>query len=243
MGHVHGISVGFGGVLYLATHSGLHRMESGNDVPVGPDIDLMGFAVVGPNHFYASGHPGAGSTLPNPVGLIESTDGGQTWAPRALGGQVDFHTLAAFARTVAGFDGELQVSTDGGSTWQRRAAPTPVSAVAVSPTGEVILAATTAGVASVSSAAQTRTLPRSPAVDMLSWAVLSTVVGMSAGGEVYVSGDAGATWRHTGAVGSAVQAMVALPMGEGNLEIVAATAGGVVQSTDSGVHFGPYAAG
>lgn len=243
MDHVHGIGVGFGGVLYLATHTGLHRMEGGSDVRVGPDIDLMGFAVVGANHFYASGHPGAGSTLPNPVGLIESTDGGQTWARRALGGQVDFHTLAASAGTVVGFDGDLRVSTDGGSTWRRRAVPTPVSSVALSPTGKVILAATTAGVVSVSSAAEARTVPGSPTVEMLSWAVLSTVVGISATGEVYVSGDAGVTWRHTGAVGSAVQAMVALPMGEGNLEIVAATAGGVVQSTDSGVHFSPYGAG
>ena len=62
-------------------------------------------------------------------------------------------------------------------------------------------------------------------------------MGVSVGGGVYVSSDGGLTWQLTGAVGAQVQAMVALPAGEGNLEIFAATAGGVMWSTDSGGHF------
>jgi hypothetical protein len=242
MGHVHGIGVGLGEVLYLASHTGLHQIKSGVDARVRPDIDLMGFAVAGPNHFYASGHPGAASTLPNPVGLIESTDGGKSWTPRSLTGQVDFHTVAVSGRTVVGFDGELRISTDGGSTWRRQPVSTSIYAVAVSPAGDVILAATNTGVISVSPAGPIRTLPGAPKVDMLSWAVLSTVVGVSAVGEVYISSDAGLTWKHTGAVGAPVQAMVALPAGEGNLEIFAATEVGIMQSTDSGGHFTPYPA-
>jgi len=34
--------------------------------------------VAEPDHFYASGHPGEGADLPDPVGLIEATDAGRT---------------------------------------------------------------------------------------------------------------------------------------------------------------------
>jgi hypothetical protein len=36
--------------------------------------DTMGFAVVGPDHFLASGHPDLREDLPAHLGLIESTD-------------------------------------------------------------------------------------------------------------------------------------------------------------------------
>jgi hypothetical protein len=65
----------------LATHDGLFVAAADGWAALGPVIDLMGFSVAGPDHFYASGHPGQVSDLPNPVGLIESKDGGQTWAP------------------------------------------------------------------------------------------------------------------------------------------------------------------
>lgn len=242
MDHVHGIGVDLGEVLALATHAGLHRLQSGHDVRVGPDIDLIGFIVAGPDHFYASGHPGPGSSLPNPVGLIESTDGGRTWTPRSLGGQADFHVLAVAGRTVVGFDGGLRISEDGGSTWHQQSTPTTIRAIAVAPAGKVILAATPDGIISIGPTGSGRAVPGAPTVDMLSWAVLSTVVGVSMAGEVYVSSDGGLTWQLTGAVGAKVQAMVALPAGEGQLEIFAATAGGVMWSTDSGGHFTRYAA-
>jgi hypothetical protein len=84
--HVHGVDVNpADGTVYLAAHDGLFRYGGSGPERVGPVIDLMGFAVAGPDHFYASGHPGEGADLPNPVGLIESTDAGRTW--RALSRQ------------------------------------------------------------------------------------------------------------------------------------------------------------
>ncbi len=50
---------------------------------------------MGPDHFYASGHPGPGVELPAPVGLIESRDGGATWDPLSRQGESDFHALTA----------------------------------------------------------------------------------------------------------------------------------------------------
>ena len=60
----------------------------------------MGFTVAGPGHYYASGHPGTATDLPQPVGLIESRDGGRTWAVLSRGGQSDFHALTTSGRTV-----------------------------------------------------------------------------------------------------------------------------------------------
>jgi len=67
----------------------------------------------------ASGHPGVGSLLPDPVGLIRSTDGAETWETVSLTGEIDFHSLAIDGDQVAGSAtaGELLYSADGGATW------------------------------------------------------------------------------------------------------------------------------
>lgn len=65
----------------------------------------MGFTVAGGDHFYASDHAGPGGDLPNPVGLIESTDGGQIWTVVSSEGVTDIHALSASKQEVVGFDG------------------------------------------------------------------------------------------------------------------------------------------
>ncbi|MDT0167302.1 hypothetical protein Q9R32_17250, partial [Actinotalea sp. AC32] len=77
--HVHGVAFNRADdKVYLATHDGLFRYDDTGPVRVGPVIDLMGFTAAGPDHFYSSGHPGPGVDMANPVGLIESTDAGET---------------------------------------------------------------------------------------------------------------------------------------------------------------------
>ena len=83
------------GDLLLATHEGLFRHANGELLQNGPVIDLMGFTVAPDGTYYASGHPGAGVDLPQPVGLITSTDAGRTWQVASRGGQSDFHALTA----------------------------------------------------------------------------------------------------------------------------------------------------
>lgn len=76
--HVHAVAVNpADDRVYLATRDGLFRYDPDGPTRVGPMIDLMGFSVAGPDRFYASGHPGPGTDLPEPVGLIESLDGGR----------------------------------------------------------------------------------------------------------------------------------------------------------------------
>jgi hypothetical protein len=123
-GHVHGVELNpADGSLYAATHHGVFRLETHGPVRVSQhQQDTMGFTVVGPDHFLASGHPGAGERGPTHLGLTASSDGGHTWASVALTGQADFHALSASGVTVYGFDGltaAVMRSDDGGQHWQR----------------------------------------------------------------------------------------------------------------------------
>jgi hypothetical protein len=122
-GYIHGIAVDPGsGALHVATHVGLFRVDdTGTAVRVSTEApDLMGFTVVGPGHFLASGHPDLYDDGPANLGLIESTDGGVTWRTMSLPGSADFHGLRAAHGAVYGYnstDGAFMVSTDR-RTWQ-----------------------------------------------------------------------------------------------------------------------------
>lgn len=118
--HVHGAVV-HDGVLLLGTHSGLFEVDlaTGQTSRRGTtQDDLMGLASDG-SSLVASGHPGPGTDLPDPLGLMRSDDGGKTWQSVSLLGEVDFHGLAADASGIAGIgteDGVL-ISQDGGVNW------------------------------------------------------------------------------------------------------------------------------
>lgn len=85
----------------------------------------MGFTVVGPDRFLGSGRPDAAGFRqgkPARLGLIESTDAGDSWASRSLSGEVDFHALASSQGTTYDWDagtGRLLASTDN-VTWETR---------------------------------------------------------------------------------------------------------------------------
>lgn len=91
--HIHSVRA-FGDEVILGTHEGLFRYVDAETVQsMGPEnFDIMGLAVFG-KRLYASGHPGLGSKLPEPVGLLLSTDSGKSWKMMGLQGEVDFHLL------------------------------------------------------------------------------------------------------------------------------------------------------
>ncbi len=144
--HVHGLVVDADGAVRAGTHEGVRVITTDGQVQqVGPTDDLMGMTgLPRSNVLFSSGHPGPGSPLPNPVGLIRSEDGGSTWEPLSLQGQVDFHALAASGDRVVGFDGStgLLISDDGGRTWTAGAAVTPLSLAMV---GDEVWATTPQG--------------------------------------------------------------------------------------------------
>ena len=142
--HVHAITRDTAtGVILLATHQGLFLLENKELTQVGPTVDLMGFTSTGGGRYLASGHPGPGVDLPEPLGLVESTNGGQTWSVLSRAGESDFHALTASDSTVTGYDGMLRTSSDR-RTWQERPIAAPPRALAASPDG-TLLATTSAG--------------------------------------------------------------------------------------------------
>lgn len=234
--HVHGISRDPGsGKVNLATHEGLFVLQpDGSWKHVGPQVDLMGFAVSGPGTFYASGHPGPGVDLPQPVGLMKSTDAGDTWTILSRGGESDFHALTASSTGVVGFDGALRVTEDG-KTWSEGVLAGEPRTLAAAPDGSNVLATTEQGVLSSTDGGGTWVpLASAPVLLLTAWADSKTVVGVTPEGVLAISSDAGRTWLGDLAKLSNGQAVSASRDKAGALEILVVTDKGVFQSLDSG---------
>ncbi|AUI53621.1 hypothetical protein AC20117_20945 [Arthrobacter crystallopoietes] len=238
-GHVHGMSVDpASGKVLLATHDGLFNVTAEKPEKIGPTIDLMGFSPAGNDHFYASGHPGPGSDLPNPAGLIHSTDGGKTWEPLSRQGESDFHALTVTRNGIVGFDGELRLTGDL-ETWttsETDIRPYSLAGTSLSP---VVLATTEEGVQRSDDGGETWELPaNAPVMLLTTFADEATAVGVAPDGSVQVSRDAGKTWQESGgAVSGPPAAIAAAPGEEGQLQIWVATAAGIEHSADSGATF------
>ncbi|MCO4255569.1 F510_1955 family glycosylhydrolase [Pseudarthrobacter cellobiosi] len=243
--HIHGLSVSSKtGQVLLATHEGLFDMTKQPATKIGATNDLMGFTG-GTDHgvLYASGHPGEGSDLPNPLGLIRSTDAGKTWEQLSRQGESDFHALTATKSGIVGFDGRLRTSPDG-KTWNTVPTDFVPAVLAGSPTSDTILATTPQGIRrSTDGGKAWNTVDTGPVLQFAAFASPADAVGVEPDGTVHSSADAGATWTRKGKIQGAVQAVAAVKGQEANLSIWAATAGGLVISTDGGVTFRPAADG
>ena len=142
--HIHGLGINPGdGALFIATHTGLFRSAPGarRSTRVADRYqDTMGFTVAGPDVFLGSGHPDGREGLPPFLGLIRSTDAGQTWKPISLLGKVDFHVLEASEGLIYGYGSDFEsreprflASSDGGRAWRRLRAPEPLISLALAP--------------------------------------------------------------------------------------------------------------
>lgn len=237
--HVHGLAVDpAGDTLIAGSHHGLFRLPA-DDPPslvAGRVQDFMGFTVTGPHHYLASGHPGEGQEGPASLGLIESTDGGQTWQPVSLSGQADFHALEAEHGLVYGYNsltGAFMVSQDK-HTWDTRA-QLPMADFAVSPEDpDVVLATTEQGPALSTDGGRTfQVLPGAPLLMLASWADDGTLVGVQPDGTIQTSSDGGRTWQQRGRLPGTPEAVEAVS----GREVFAAAGGKVFASTDGGRTF------
>lgn len=237
--HVHGVAINSADdKVYLATHDGLFRYDESGPVLVGPVIDLMGFTAAGPNHFYASGHPGAGVDMADPVGLIESTDAGKTWSTLSRQGQSDFHTLTASKASVTGFDGTAVLSTADRRTWTTMEPPVATYALAASPDGTTLLATSQSGPARSPDGGNTWAVAvNAPLLQLAFFADDQAVVGVAPDGRVYLSADGAATWSQRGTVAQAPTALTARTRPDGELEVLVVSGDGLQRSTDGGSTF------
>lgn len=229
--HVHAIARDPGsGNVVVAAHDGLYVYDGATPERVGPVIDLMGFTVAGPGHYYASGHPGTATDLPQPVGLIESRDGGTTWTVLSRGGQSDFHALTTTGQSVIGFDGALR-STPDGRTWTDGNLDAEPRTLAGSRKGSTVLATTEDGLMrSTDGGANWQRMDQAPWLLMAAFGDGDTVAALTPDGQVHTSADAGQTWRATELLAPEAQALHA--SGEGNeLEVLVADGRTILAST------------
>jgi hypothetical protein len=214
--HVHGLGVNpADGSIFVATHNGTFRL-AGNDEPaarVGDSFqDTMGFTVVGPDHFLGSGHPDVAGTregLPGLLGLIESTDGGATWEPVSLLGEVDFHGLAYAHDQVYGWDstsGRFMVSADQ-TTWDERST-LDLFGFAVDPDdANHVIGAGPEGLVETTDGGRSWGRTDGPGLVVLSWDADAGLWGADQAGAVWQR-DAG-EWTQAGELPGAPQAFLA----------------------------------
>ncbi len=233
--HVHGLGVDpADGALYAGTHHGLVRIgPDGELVRVADRVqDYMGFTVVGPRRYLASGHPGPGESGPGNLGLIETTDGGQTWETLSLEGQADFHALDAAGDAIYGYSGGRLLVSEDGARWTDRGAMR-IADLAVDPSRpERLLATTEQGlVLSEDGGAAFRSVPGSPVLLLVDFSE-DAAVGISPQGAVHTSADGGLTWEQRGDGGDTPEALVADAEA-----IYVAVGGAIVASADGGASF------
>ena len=249
--HVHGLGIDpADGVLYAATHFGLWRIpETGDATRVADRYqDTMGFTVVGPGTFLGSGHPDfqMDPDLPTRLGLIRSSDAGETWESFSLSGEADFHVLHAVHGKVYGWDAgssRVMVSQDDGRNWETRST-LDLRDLAVSPDDpDILLATTEAGLmrSEVGGRAWTQ-VAGTPALEVLAWASPASMYGVTPDGVVQHSVDGGSTWVARGAVSGEPEALVVSVLDDAENLFVAVSGQGILASKDGGATFtGRYA--
>jgi photosystem II stability/assembly factor-like uncharacterized protein len=235
--HVHGLDVDpADGALYAGTHYGLVRISPDGELTRIADRvqDFMGFTVVGPEHYLASGHPGAGQDAPGNLGLIESTDGGQTWETLSLAGEADFHALDAVDGGIYGYSGGRLLVSEDGVEWADRG-EMRIADLAADPTDpQRVLATTEAGLVVSENAGKDFTaVADAPLLLLVDIAADGgSTAGVAPDGVVFFSTDGGRTWAERGNVDGAPAALTA----DGE-KIYVALGGAVLASTDGGTTF------
>nr|WP_156810886.1 exo-alpha-sialidase [Arthrobacter sp. FB24] len=242
--HVHGLTVnGTTGQVLLATHDGLFDVTKSPATKIGDTNDLMGFTTAGDKGpFYASGHPGPGSDLPNPMGLLKSTDGGKTWEQLSRQGESDFHAMTTTKSGIIASDGTLRTSPDG-KTWKTVSAGFTPAVLAGHPGSDTVLATTQEGIQRSTDAGTTwKPLEGGPVIQFAAFANPTEAVGAEPNGTVHYSADTGQTWTKKGRIEAQVLAIAAVKGDDGSPRIWAATPDGIVASTDGGMTFQPAGA-
>ncbi|WP_312182857.1 F510_1955 family glycosylhydrolase [Arthrobacter sp.] len=234
--HVHALALKPGTTdVLLASHEGIFELDGNELRPTGANIDLMGFAVDGNGDYLASGHPGPGVDLPNPVGLIRSTDG-ENWTQESLAGQSDFHALAATSGGIIGFDGTLRLSGDG-KTWSDSPTQLTPYSLAGSPSGPLAVATTEDGAYRSDDAGRSWSkIPDSPVIMLAAVTAQSRIVGVLPDGRILTSEDPGAPWDSAGQVAGYPVAVTAAETEDG-LQIWVMTDAGLEHSADGGKSF------
>jgi len=235
IGHVHGLGIDpADGTVYAAGHFGVFRIDENGTATRIADRwqDTMAFTVTGPGTFLASGHPDLREDLPPHLGLIESTDAGETWKSLSLQGEADFHALEVVGDRVYGYDatsGRLMTTTDRES-WTTIADGQFVDiAVVPSRTDRVVVTTPSGAVRELRLNGSTRSLGTAPGLVWIDSDPDGRLVGITAEGDLFTAAGPDGKWQRAGRV----------PGTPAALEVAetawyAATDEGIFTSTDGG---------
>ena len=220
--HIHELVAGqSGGALLVGTHVGLYRLSigsAGSARAVGPvgglDFDPMGFTIAN-GVAYASGHPGptTPTTFGSPdLGLITSTNLGESWHTVSLAGVGDFHGLTVMTAgggpvRVFGYDSttqRLQRSLDDGATWTVGPLLVARDLLAV---GVLLYATTPDGLAISHDEGETFTVDAAaPVLYLIAADEQGALAGVDVNGRIW-SQSPGRSWVRGGSVTGAAQAL------------------------------------
>ncbi|MEO3781192.1 F510_1955 family glycosylhydrolase [Micromonospora sp. B11E3] len=237
--HVHGLGVDpADGVLYVATHHGVFRVTDSGAARVGDRRqDTMGFIVIGPNEFLASGHPAPGEDGPAHLGLMHSGDAGRSWQVLSLGGKADFHLLRVSGGVVYGLDSTSSalMATVDRTSWQTRSRIAAYDLVVDPNQPDILLAATEQGISRSDNGGRTWSLNGGPRLLQLYWSPRG-LLAVVADGTLLRSTDSGASWTPTGGRAPAAPAALAV---HDDVVYLATEDGRLLRSGDVGLSWQP----
>ncbi len=234
LSHIHSVRA-FGDQVILGTHEGLFQYVDEKTVRLmGKEIfDVMGLAVFG-KQLFASGHPGSDSKLPQPVGLLSSADGGESWKKLGLQGEVDFHLLETAGADMYGADsgsGNLLYSNNAGKKWTSRG-KNLMNDIAINPVkvGSALALRDGKLISTQNSFTKMRAVDSTLIFSSLDWIKGSLLA--TSGKSLYRSSDLGLTWKKMSDFPEATSTVTQ------SSKIIAVVAGNsIYKSTDGGKTF------
>ncbi|MEV4471274.1 F510_1955 family glycosylhydrolase [Nonomuraea sp. NPDC049504] len=244
IGHVHGLGVDpADGALYVAGHYGLFKVTSPTAATRVADRnqDHMGFTIMGPKTFLASGHPSAEDVSPGRpphLGLIKSTDSGLTWKTLSEDGSADFHSIQPAGDNLYAYDSQTSKvwrSIDGGATWTKGTEEKVIDLGASAEHTSRIYATTPDGLkVSEDGGLNYTDLSKAPLLSHIDVLPGEVIVGAGADGQIHLSQNSGKTWSATGKLPAQAAAFTAV----NRQHLLAALEDGtVLESKDGGKTF------
>ncbi|MFC4111046.1 F510_1955 family glycosylhydrolase [Nonomuraea zeae] len=244
IGHVHGLGVDpADGILYVAGHYGLFKITSPTAATrvADRDQDHMGFTIMGPKTFLASGHPSAedaSAERPPHLGLIKSTDSGLTWKTISEDGSADFHSIQPAGDNLYAYDSQTSKvwrSIDGGTSWTQGTEEKVIDLGASAERTSRIYATTPDGLkVSEDGGLNYIDLTKAPLLSHIDVLPGEVIVGAGADGQIHTSQDSGKTWSATGKLPAQAAAFTAV---DRQRLLAALEDGTVLQSKNGGETF------
>jgi photosystem II stability/assembly factor-like uncharacterized protein len=160
----------------------------------------------GPGELLGSGHPDTQGKLPNFLGLLRSTDGGETWSVVSRLADADLHKIVLAHNRLYAFDAVLSamlISSDGGKTFTEEFTPRGLMIdFEVDPANpERIVASTDTELFRTEDGGQSwRPLEGADGI-RLAWPEPESLYRADKDGTIKASGNGGTAWRDVGRVG------------------------------------------